>query len=502
MPDSHEILVVRTAHEMAERNDWIVPWFNGEPRLNKPPMSYWLTAAVAALRAPDHPVEIFDGRLVSVLAGAVIVIVIYVTASAVSGALAGALGAGLFVTSAGFFSFTHDARPDLLYAMFCFLGFAAFVGAVVPGRRRYGAALIYLMWASYGLAVLTKGPQIPALFLIAATAWLRREASSWQRVTAILRPLRGLLLILAIAGPWWWLLQINLPSQSLGNSQLSGSLLRLGFDSLFGLYYLYHPLIMFLPWLILVGLAAPIARAGVGNERETRLAQLSVWTLVVTLLMLSFGAQQRYYYALPLVPVVFMTAGIWIAQALRAPFPGMAVRAGIALQAATIAAVAAYLAAEKAALYLAVALALGVFALALRLRSVEGAVKSIGALAVLTLICLMSVADNRELWSEDRTARYELASRSVERVPADQPLIAIALAPPVYVYLLDRSVPRFESAADAERHLDKFQTEEFWLLCEQRRLGMLPASWSLEEVDRMTGDNRDRALLLRVKRPQ
>ncbi len=49
--DSHEILVAETAQEMIQRGDWIVPYFNGQPRLDKPPVSYWATAAIASVAA-------------------------------------------------------------------------------------------------------------------------------------------------------------------------------------------------------------------------------------------------------------------------------------------------------------------------------------------------------------------------------------------------------------------------------------------------------------------
>jgi 4-amino-4-deoxy-L-arabinose transferase-like glycosyltransferase len=47
----HEVYVAETALEMWERNDWIVPYCNDQPRLNKPPLNYWLTGAVAWLSA-------------------------------------------------------------------------------------------------------------------------------------------------------------------------------------------------------------------------------------------------------------------------------------------------------------------------------------------------------------------------------------------------------------------------------------------------------------------
>ena len=47
--DGHEVLVAETARQMAEGKSWIVPTFNGENRLNKPPLDYWLTAIIYRL---------------------------------------------------------------------------------------------------------------------------------------------------------------------------------------------------------------------------------------------------------------------------------------------------------------------------------------------------------------------------------------------------------------------------------------------------------------------
>ena len=62
--DSHEIFVAETAQEMLQRGDWIVPYFNGEPRLNKPPVSYWATAALAYAAGAAPRVSEIHARLV------------------------------------------------------------------------------------------------------------------------------------------------------------------------------------------------------------------------------------------------------------------------------------------------------------------------------------------------------------------------------------------------------------------------------------------------------
>src|SRR4030042_1969800 len=44
---NHEAYVGVVAREMLKSGDWAVPVFNGQVRLQKTPLSYWLTAAAA-----------------------------------------------------------------------------------------------------------------------------------------------------------------------------------------------------------------------------------------------------------------------------------------------------------------------------------------------------------------------------------------------------------------------------------------------------------------------
>ena len=67
--DDHEAFVVQTAQEMRARDDWLVPYFNSQPRLSKPPMNYWLTGFVAYLCGNPGRFEPWFGRLPSLLAG-------------------------------------------------------------------------------------------------------------------------------------------------------------------------------------------------------------------------------------------------------------------------------------------------------------------------------------------------------------------------------------------------------------------------------------------------
>ena len=53
-----------TAREMLQRDDWVVPVFNGQLRLQKTPLNYWLVAGVGKITGS---IDEFTARLPSVL---------------------------------------------------------------------------------------------------------------------------------------------------------------------------------------------------------------------------------------------------------------------------------------------------------------------------------------------------------------------------------------------------------------------------------------------------
>lgn len=189
----HEAYVVQTAQEMGQRGDWIVPYFNGEPRLRKPPLSYWLTALSGRLRGEEEYLEPRDGRNPSALAGVgIVALVLYIGARLYDRRTAWMAGI-MSMTSLGFFHYTHSARADMLYAFWSVAALAAFVGswtATPRGRSTWPSSMI--MWACFALATLTKGPQVPAMFVLALVTWAAIERIPWREILRWLRPLPGL----------------------------------------------------------------------------------------------------------------------------------------------------------------------------------------------------------------------------------------------------------------------------------------------------------------------
>ena len=133
--DSHEAYVARAAEEMLARNDWIVPTFNSEPRINKPPLAYWLVMLTDRLNGADGLISEWEARVPSIIAAVVL---------ACGTALLGmiwfnrwiGLIAGLIVcTCGGFSAYSHSARPEMIYAAWCTLALVGFALAQTIAAR-------------------------------------------------------------------------------------------------------------------------------------------------------------------------------------------------------------------------------------------------------------------------------------------------------------------------------------------------------------------------------
>ena len=186
-------LSLRTPMEMAERGQWLTPWVNGEPRLRKPPLMYWLILGTYKTVG----VGLVAARIWGVLAGAGLSVIACLLARELfrsSGLLAGLLT----VSSLGVAAQARQAMLDLPLAFFVSL-------AILSGLRwlrteRLLDAAAAGLWL--GLSFLTKGPvgifffaagAVAAVLCLSAGAALRHRG--WHWVVA-------LLVMAALSIPW------------------------------------------------------------------------------------------------------------------------------------------------------------------------------------------------------------------------------------------------------------------------------------------------------------
>ena len=125
--DSHECFVSIAAREMLQSGDWVLPTCNGQPRLQKTPLSYWLVAGAAMITGK---VDEFTARLPSVVfAFLSAAAVLYFVSRWLSFRIA-VMSTIVWVTSLGYIRNSHSARPDMALAFFIVLCLMSFYSAV------------------------------------------------------------------------------------------------------------------------------------------------------------------------------------------------------------------------------------------------------------------------------------------------------------------------------------------------------------------------------------
>ncbi len=499
--DSHEIFVAQAAREMSLRGDWVVPYFNGVPRLNKPPMNYWLAGAVAGLAGDLPDVAAWHVRTVSVLAGLGLALATLWLGALCFDRATAFVAALLLVSSAGMFSFMHDARPDLLYA--CWIGLAVACGmAAQRGRapRLWGA--LGLMWVCHAAATLTKGPHIPALVLLGTAIHLWRANGSVRAVARTLRPGAGLLIVAALCAPWWLAVALRLDAVTVEGSQVGGTLLMPALSRLGDPYYFYRPLQLLLPWLPLALGALLLA------IRQRAAHELAVlwWPLLVTIVGLSLGRQYRFFYLLPLAGVLALLIARPLVRAAAArtdQFSRGSIAVTLFLQALLVAAAAVYVL-QSAMSHGTLRLVVGWLAAAALCggliwhwlgRGALGAAP-LAALAVGFALLWPAAAGTGLLWSQERYDSHALAIEARRRLEPGTPLATLGVSPTVFVYYSARPVQALNRAVDLAPLIAQAPRARVALIVRSSRLGELAPPLRYRELARARRGRGDDVLVL------
>ena len=164
----------------------------------KPPLYYWLSAAIAA--ADGGHVDEVNGQIVSVLSGALVALMVLIWTGSLLGSTTGWLAFLFLLGSYGFSSRGTLALTDmaLLAAMFwawCLL-YAQFEQGVSNRRTA-------VLGIAMGLGILSKGPIAVVLTAFAATLYLRMTRRSIIEQLRQRWPWIALVVALAIALPWY-----------------------------------------------------------------------------------------------------------------------------------------------------------------------------------------------------------------------------------------------------------------------------------------------------------
>jgi 4-amino-4-deoxy-L-arabinose transferase-like glycosyltransferase len=276
--DPDEAHYAETTREMVASGDWLAPYYNEQPFFDKPAFFHQLQAAAMVVFGPTE----FAARLVPALAALGLVGLTGWFGSVMASTRVGLAAALFLIVSPGLFGLARYAILDTVFTLFVFGGGALLAVAALHDRPR-------LQWAGYvciAFAVLTKGPL--ALVLCGLTLALASAArGDLRRRLLSLRWVRGLVLIAAIAAPWFVYMYLRFRGDFIHGYVLDENL-RLFASSRFAnqpgpWFYVQVLAAGLLPWTgLLIGRLVDDIRAVLRGERLDSLETLLwVWTLAV-----------------------------------------------------------------------------------------------------------------------------------------------------------------------------------------------------------------------------
>jgi 4-amino-4-deoxy-L-arabinose transferase-like glycosyltransferase len=302
------------AREMQECDNWVVPLFNYQLRVDKPALLYWLQIQAYQWFGVNE----FAARLPSALAALAAVLITYELGRRMFDA-ASALLAGLVLASApAFCAAAHFANPDALLSACTVLTFFVFW----RGWCRPGGNWFVPLGVTTALGVLAKGPVgllLPAttiLCFLVSTRQLRRLLDQ--------RLLWGLLAFVLVMGPWYAWVAADTRGQFLigffGKHNVGRFLQPMEGHHGPWLYYMGTLLVGLAPWSAFLGLIvwSTAKKHNITpreSEQESRdaLRLLGCW-IVVYLLFFSAASTKLPNYILPIYPPVALLTSRCLVQ--------------------------------------------------------------------------------------------------------------------------------------------------------------------------------------------
>ncbi|MCC7497296.1 MAG: glycosyltransferase family 39 protein [Bryobacterales bacterium] len=345
--DDVDAVQAQIARNMLDSGDWVTARLDGVKYLEKSPLKYWMIAVSYMI----FGVHDWAARIPLALSTILLCWVVFRFGRWAFSPQAGLWAGIVLATCAGLFLFTRILIPDVVLTLTITLAMWSFLRVLDDGeaRPRLWAAVLA---ASIATGLLLKGliaavfPVGSALIYLAVNRRLFDRAT-WKR----LRPVSGLLIVLAIAAPWHILATLRNPpyfdfTMKSGPGHYRGffwfyffnehvfRFLNMRYPRDYNTvprvyFWLFHLLWLF-PWSLFLGSLVKLSFRP--KDRAGRTRQMALIWVAFVLIFFTFSTTQEYY-SMPCYPALAILLGCAIAS-------GPGVRAGLRL-AGTIAALAA-----------------------------------------------------------------------------------------------------------------------------------------------------------------
>jgi 4-amino-4-deoxy-L-arabinose transferase-like glycosyltransferase len=359
--DRDEPRFAEASREMIQRGDYIVPYFNDQLRLDKPPLTYWAQTVSYRIFGQND----FAARFPSAVAAALTALVIFAWGSRIGAPGVGWWAAIIFTLSLQTFLHAKAAVADMWLVLFMTLAYWAgyeLIQRRTPNAQRstpnQGAAVSSPRWAIWkspffvfylalALGFLAKGPIAWAPLLTVGAIIVHTR--DWQLTRCFKFP-AGILLTLAVVAVWGIpaliqthgeFLRIGIGRHVIGRSL--GAMEGHGWNSLGGYllllpFYFVTVFVSFFPWSIKL----PALLKKLWRERDN-IDRYLLSGIAIIFIIFSLIKTKLPHYTLPafgllalllarhwpervagsrrpfFATVAVATASIWIAMALVIP---------------------------------------------------------------------------------------------------------------------------------------------------------------------------------------
>lgn len=295
-------LTIRTPMHMIEGGHGWLPWLDGLPRLQKPPLMYWL----GKISFEIFGISLLSARMIGVFFAAILV----VTTAAISWLLNKDKGMAILtgLVILGMAGVMIDGRRYLLdIPVAAFSGLSVLFFLLWDRKFSYiylGISMIFL-----GLAFLTKGPVTLIFYLTAVVSWwLTRSGEVSLRSWYWQKWIASFAIAFIIVLPWYIYIYQQYPEE------LSRTLLQEANDRNilnFSVSPLLNLTVLGLPWtIVLFALLLNYFRTNDSGTRRTHsnISFLSLWLLLSILPFFFFKTFGRYLYGCLIPLSILITA--------------------------------------------------------------------------------------------------------------------------------------------------------------------------------------------------
>ena len=321
-----EARYIQNAWAMVQNSDWLVPTFNSENFIDKPPLSFWLTA----LSIQTFGSDVFFARLPHALMMTALCLMIFAFGKKFYGRHTALLASLIMASCAMGFIASQVVMTDLAFSLSLSATLFAFLYAHLTASKLKRELFLMLMFVSAALAMLAKG--LIGIFFPAMIigSWI---ALTWQwRLVLRSRLILGTLLFVAITAPWHILIGQRLDEfyqYYFVNQHFERFLTdRHNRDKFFGFFLLVLG-IGLLPWTMFFIQALKEKWQNIRDKKEIKNIDLYlVLWFALPLAFFSLSSSKLPLYILPIFPPAALIIGsylsnIWQRQATKEFYIGV-----------------------------------------------------------------------------------------------------------------------------------------------------------------------------------